>query len=52
MKEDTLLDMVLTMLQNELIGLVHQMPYVCHREGFTGVIEAVSKAPPRLAVNT
>lgn len=41
MKEDTLLDMVLTMLKSELIGLVHQMPYVCHRGGFASVLEAV-----------
>ncbi|XP_064624290.1 ceramide glucosyltransferase-like [Lineus longissimus] len=41
MKEDTLLDMVTTMLTKENCGMVHQMPYVCQREGFSSVLEAV-----------
>jgi len=39
MKEDTLLDMVSNM--TELVGLVHQMPYVCDRSGFPAILEKV-----------
>jgi len=39
-KEDTLTDMVSFM--SETTGLVHQMPFVCDREGFSGVLEKVS----------
>ena len=38
-KEDTLTDMVSAMKEN--VGLVHQMPYVCDRKGFAGVLEKV-----------
>ena len=38
-KEDTLLDMVSSMSENT--GLVHQMPFVCDREGFAAVLEKV-----------
>ncbi|XP_046356915.1 ceramide glucosyltransferase-like [Haliotis cracherodii] len=39
MGEDTLLDMVL--LMTEKTGLVHQMPYICDRKGFSSHIEKV-----------
>ncbi|EEC00850.1 ceramide glucosyltransferase, putative [Ixodes scapularis] len=39
MKEDTLLDMVLTMTDN--VALVHQMPFVCDRKGFPAILEKV-----------
>ena len=39
-KEDTLLDMVIHMVDN--VGLVHQMPYVCDRSGFASILEKVS----------
>ena len=38
-KEDTLTNMVSCM--SETTGLVHQMPFVCDREGFSGVLEKV-----------
>jgi len=38
-KEDTLTDMVSCL--SETTGLVHQMPFVCDREGFSGVLEKV-----------
>lgn len=38
-KEDTLTDMVSCL--SERIGLVHQMPFVCDRDGFSGVLEKV-----------
>ena len=38
-KEDTLLDMVSSM--NDNTGLIHQMPFVCDRDGFAGVLEKV-----------
>jgi len=38
-KEDTLTDMVSCM--SDTTGLVHQMPFVCDREGFSGVLEKV-----------
>ena len=38
-KEDTLTDMVSCL--SESTGLVHQMPFVCDREGFSGVLEKV-----------
>jgi len=38
-KEDTLTDMVSCM--SETTGLVHQMPFVCDRDGFSGVLEKV-----------
>jgi len=38
-KEDTLTDMVICL--TETTGLVHQMPFVCDREGFSGVLEKV-----------
>lgn len=41
-KEDTLLDMVSAMTENT--GLVHQMPFVCDREGFAAVLEKVNNA--------
>jgi ceramide glucosyltransferase len=39
MKEDTLLDMVQHM--KEGIGLVHQMPFTCDREGFAATFEKI-----------
>ena len=39
-KEDTLLDMVSSLSENT--GLVHQMPFVCDREGFAAVLEKVN----------
>lgn len=39
MKEDSLMDMVLSL--SESVGLVHQLPFVCDREGFVGVLEKV-----------
>jgi ceramide glucosyltransferase len=39
MKDDTLLDMVSHMAND--IGLVHQMPFTCDREGFPGTLEKV-----------
>lgn len=39
MKEDTLMDMVTCL--TESVGLVHQIPFVCDREGFIGVLEKV-----------
>lgn len=38
-KEDTLMDMVLSL--TESVGLVHQIPFVSDREGFSGVLEKV-----------
>jgi len=38
-KEDTLSDMVHALKDN--VGLVHQMPFVCDREGFAGILEKV-----------
>ena len=40
MREDTLLDIVAAMKEN--VGIVHQMPFVCDRKGFAGVLEKVS----------
>lgn len=37
MSEDTLTDMVLTLM--EKVGLVHQMPYICTRKGFASHAE-------------
>ena len=39
-KEDTLLDIVSCMSEN--VGLVHQMPFVCDRDGFSAVLEKVT----------
>lgn len=39
MKEDTLLDMVQHM--TEKVGLVHQMPFTCDREGFAATFEKI-----------
>lgn len=39
MKEDTLLDMVQHM--TEKVGLVHQMPFTCDRDGFAATFEKV-----------
>ncbi|XP_076353090.1 ceramide glucosyltransferase-like isoform X1 [Tachypleus tridentatus] len=39
MKEDTLLDMVLSMKDDT--GLVHQMPFTCDRKGFPATLEKV-----------
>lgn len=39
-KEDTLTDMVSCLSDNT--GLVHQMPFVCDKEGFSGVLEKVN----------
>ncbi|CAG0919975.1 unnamed protein product [Notodromas monacha] len=39
MREDTLTDMVSHM--GEKVGLVHQMPFVCDRDGFPSVLEKV-----------
>lgn len=39
MKEDTLLDMVQHM--RERVGLVHQMPFTCDREGFAATFEKI-----------
>lgn len=39
MKEDTL--MVMMSCFGETTGLVHQMPFVCDREGFSGALEKV-----------
>lgn len=38
-KEDTLLDMVQHM--TEKVGLVHQMPFTCDRDGFAATFEKV-----------
>lgn len=38
-KEDTLLDMVEYMTSK--VGLVHQMPFTCDREGFAATFEKV-----------
>lgn len=38
-KEDTLLDMVSHMEDD--VGLVHQMPFTCDREGFPATLEKV-----------
>ena len=40
-KEDTLLDMVNHMEDD--VGLVHQMPFTCDREGFPATLEKVKK---------
>lgn len=48
-KEDTLEDMVNHL--NDDVGLVHQMPFVCDREGFPATLEKVNnsdEAPPAL----
>ena len=39
MREDTLTDMVNHMEDD--VGLVHQMPFVCDREGFPASLEKV-----------
>ncbi|KAF4527936.1 hypothetical protein B566_EDAN012829 [Ephemera danica] len=39
MKEDTLLDMVSYMTED--VGLVHQMPFTCDRDGFAATLEKV-----------
>ncbi|XP_037045557.1 ceramide glucosyltransferase isoform X2 [Bradysia coprophila] len=39
MKEDTLLDMVQHM--TEKVGLVHQMPFTCDRDGFAATFEKI-----------
>jgi len=41
MKEDTLRDMVNHMISNDKLGLVHQLPFTCDREGFAGTLEKV-----------
>lgn len=41
MKEDTLLDMIEHMTSK--VGLVHQMPFTCDREGFAATFEKVKK---------
>lgn len=41
-KEDTLLDMVQHM--SEKVGLVHQMPFTCDRDGFAATFEKVCLA--------
>lgn len=38
-KEDTLLDMVSCMTDD--VGLVHQMPFTCDRDGFAATLEKV-----------
>ena len=42
MKEDTLEDMVNHL--NDDVGLVHQMPFVCDRDGFAATLEKVREA--------
>ncbi|RWS07297.1 ceramide glucosyltransferase-like protein [Dinothrombium tinctorium] len=39
MREDTLLDMVLTMKED--VALVHQMPFTCDKKGFPSTLEKV-----------
>jgi ceramide glucosyltransferase len=39
-KEDTLLDMVSCMTED--VGLVHQMPFACDRDGFAATLEKVN----------
>lgn len=39
MKEDTLIDMVEHMKED--VGLIHQMPFVCDREGFPATLEKI-----------
>lgn len=39
-KEDTLIDMVQHLKED--VGLIHQMPFVCDRDGFPAVLEKVS----------
>ena len=44
MREDTLMDMVDHMEDD--VGLVHQMPFVCDREGFPAALEKVRWSSP------
>lgn len=39
MKEDTLIDMAMTMTDD--VALVHQMPFACDRKGFPAILEKV-----------
>ncbi|XP_074643665.1 ceramide glucosyltransferase-like isoform X1 [Tubulanus polymorphus] len=41
MKEDSLSMMVASLYERKNIGMVHQIPHVCPREGFAGVLETV-----------
>ncbi|XP_046688640.1 ceramide glucosyltransferase-B-like [Homalodisca vitripennis] len=38
-KEDTLIDMV--QLMTDDVGLVHQLPFTCDREGFAATVEKI-----------
>ncbi|XP_074643666.1 ceramide glucosyltransferase-like isoform X2 [Tubulanus polymorphus] len=40
-KEDSLSMMVASLYERKNIGMVHQIPHVCPREGFAGVLETV-----------
>ena len=40
-REDTLMDMVSCM--NERVGLVHQMPFACDRNGVPATLEKVGE---------
>ena len=41
-KDDTLIDMVQHMKED--VGLIHQMPFVCDRDGFPATLEKVKKS--------
>lgn len=47
-KADTLLDMIEYMTSK--VGLVHQMPFTCDREGFAATFEKVRTFPKRLVL--
>lgn len=40
--QDALLDMVACCTSSEKVGLVHQLPFVCDRNGFASVLEKVA----------
>ena len=41
-KDDTLIDMVQHLKED--VGLIHQMPFVCDRDGFPATLEKVKKS--------
>jgi ceramide glucosyltransferase len=41
MLPETLMDMVSYLGDGTQVGLVHQLPYVCPRDGFAGILEMV-----------
>lgn len=40
--QDALLEMVACCTSSEKVGLVHQLPFVCDRNGFAAVLEKVA----------